>query len=109
MARQATLPDHENLPRTRQVIVRLIKEHMAESGTDQGAQENVQEEARQMFFRSLLVSIDLDHDHIAQSETQREQDAVPAGRERTESEDFWIYIPDQVGQLFTLNGKPVCG
>ena len=90
MARQATLPDHENLPRTRQVIVRLIKEHMAESGADQGAQENVQEETRQMFFRSLLVSIDLDHDQIAQCKTQREEEAVPADGDRTQSENIGI-------------------
>jgi len=109
MARQATLPDHENLPRTRQVIVRLIEEHMAESGTDQGTQENVQEETGQMFLRSLLVSIDLDHDQIAQHKTQREKQTVPAERERTDSENFGIYNPNQVGQLVTLTGKPVCG
>ena len=79
---------------------------MAESGTDQGAQENVQEETGQMFFRSLLVSIDLDHDHIAQCKTQREKQAVPAQGERTESENIGIYIPNQSSPKRLPDCKP---
>jgi hypothetical protein len=42
------------------------------------------------------MAIDLDHDQIAQSETQGEKDAVPAGRERTELKNCGIYVPDEI-------------
>ena len=60
MACQAALPDHQDFPRTREIIVRLIKEHMAEPGADQRAQKDVDEEARETFFRPPFMTIDLD-------------------------------------------------
>ena len=65
VARQTPLPDHQNFPGARQIVIGLIKEHMTESGTDQRAQENVQKEARQMFFRLPLTAIDLHHDQYS--------------------------------------------
>ena len=44
------------------------------------------------------MAVDLDHDHIAHCKTQREEDAVPAKRKRTESGDFGINTPNQVIQ-----------
>ena len=75
---------------------------MAEPCADEGAQEDVEEKARQIFFVAALVPLNLEHNHIAQYKTEGEQQSVPPQREGSDPENFRIYIPKQILQVFTL-------
>ena len=91
-----------------QEVLWLVEDAMAQTGTDQDAEETVDKEGVKVLVLDLLFLIQPFHDHIGQCQSDDPHQTIPAHCYRTQMKCLQVRLPDDIIQYlfhYTLNLK----
>jgi hypothetical protein len=105
---QAALPDLEDFQRVAEVVLGFVEDHMGQTGTDDGAEEEVGEQFVQLLGRIPLTTEDPVHDLIPDQKTGRKEDAIPVDGQWTELQQDRVKIPVKHCASIDRRGEKPC-
>jgi len=88
---------HEALER-RQEVVGLVEDAVAQSGTDEDAEEAVEEQRVEQLVLDFLLLVEFPYHEIGNNQTEEPAQGVPAEGVRADAECFYRRVPDDVIQ-----------
>lgn len=107
VARQATFPHLEDIPRVGEVVGGIVEEDMPQSRPDDGAEDDIDIEGIHPLLRQALTLPDTLLDHRPEDqEPEGEEEAVPADTAAEDIYDDGIDVPSD-GTKHRLKGLQI--